>query len=637
MCGLCGVATTGSRSGALDLLRRMTKSLAHRGPDGDGFFHQEGVGIGHRRLSIIDIEGGGQPLFNEDQSVVVFLNGEIYNYQELTRGLLARGHTFKTQSDTEVLVHLYEEEGMNMLHRLRGMFVFALYDRKTKTLFVVRDRFGIKPVYYHQHGGRLLFASEIKALLEGGYSVEVNPHAVHLYLSSRFAHGDETIFKGIFRLPEGSYLRWQGGSHRIHRYYPNPPHESYNGHRDFQKLFEEAFSDAVASHMIADVPVGAYLSGGVDSSMVVSEMVRLTGRRVSTFCVDFTEGRSEAQAAEETAKSFGCEHHTVLCGVPELLELPRVIRTLEEPVGDGVVVAQFVLSQATQAAGIKVVLTGDGADETLGGYQYLRAIITACRWGRWLPQSLLCGPASALARRLPLKLIEFLAALPLNVARDARDRLAAMLQLLPRRDPRDLYDLLLSLYCPEELKKLYTDSFYSNLSTFPVEHFAGDPSGRTFADRVLSLQYRKWLPANINLKQDKLCMAHSVENRVPFLDHRFVELLATFPTGVKIRGRDNKLLLRTLAKKRLKRRVAQAIKTPFHLPLEHYLKDARLWRMIEDNLEPGRIACRGIVRPQYVSRLRTLAVGGDYLAAKKMFALVILEMWHRIFLDKELA
>ena len=635
MCGICGLALSGRQEVQRDVLQSMIEVMAHRGPDGDGLFLDGPVGLGHCRLSIIDLEGGRQPLANEDDSVVVVFNGEIYNYQELSKELLAAGHRFQTRSDTETLVHLYEEHGIGMLARLRGMFAFALYDRRRQVLYLARDRFGIKPLYYWQGGGKLAFASEVKPLFQAGYTVEVNRPALHLYLQTRFAHGDETIFKGVHRLPEGCYLRWKAGEVSVHRYYSPPAGGDGPPGRDYPELFRRALADAVASHMIADVPVGAYLSGGVDSSTLVSEMVRLTGHPVRTFCVDFKGGYGEGRAAEETARALGCDHHTVLCGVEELLELPAVIRTLEEPVGDGIVVAQYFLSRATRQAGIKVVLTGDGADETLGGYQYLKAIITAATWARRLPGFVFSRLGVPVARCLPVGLVDRWADVPLNVAAEAKRRFILLLRALPRRDLTELYDLLLALFCPHELRQLYTDEFYAEVRRLPREHLAGEPVGATLLDQVLSMQYRKWLPANINLKQDKLCMAHSVENRVPFLDHPFVELVAGFPGHTKINGRSNKVLLRDLARQRLRDSVSSARKVPFHLPLEHYLGDHRVWNLIEENLDERRLRRRGLLRPEYVRHLKERARGGDYMTAKKLFALVILELWHRVFVDRE--
>lgn len=637
MCGICGIVEPVGHEVPRDTLQAMIAALAHRGPDGTGCLAEGRVGLGHTRLSIIDLESGAQPIVNEDRSVAVVFNGEIFNYRELTAELRARGHVFGTHSDTETIVHLYEEQGMAMLDRLRGMFAFALYDRERDALFLVRDRFGIKPLYYHARGGRLLFASEVAPLLRAGCTVEVNRRAVHHYLLTRFAHGDETIFAGVHRLPEGTYLEWRGNQARLHRYYPNPVLVPAANAADetFARRFEAAVEDAVRAWMVADVPVGAYLSGGVDSSVVVSEMARVSTHPVRTFCVDFARGYSEAPAAERTARLLGCEHETVPCGVDELLELPDVVRRLEEPVGDGIVVAQYALARATRRAGIKTVLTGDGADETLGGYQHLRAIAVLEQWRRRLPWVPWASFGARLARRLPLAVVDRLARLPLEVGEEARERLASVLELAGTGDLRLLYDELLALYRPAELAEVYTPEFFHEAGVFGRETFAGEPAGASIVGRVLSMQYRRWLPANINLKQDRLCMAHGVENRVPFLDHRFVEFMATAPDRAKIDGARTKVALRRLAASRLPG-AASAPKVPFHLPLQHYLSDARLWDLVEEHLDEARVRRRGYVRVEHVRALKVQARRGGYMPAKKLFALVILEVWHRIFADGEI-
>ena len=639
MCGLAGIALPRGQQVDAALLQRMARTLIHRGPDGEGFFIDGNVGLAHRRLSIIDLAAGAQPIFNEDESVAVVFNGEIYNYRELTAELIAKGHVFRTQSDTETLVHLYEEYGMDMLARLRGMFVFALYDRRKRALFLVRDRYGIKPCYYSFRNGACYFASEIRAILESGHSVVPNPAAIDLYLRTRFAHSDETIFEGVHRLPAGTYLSWKDGESSLHNYYPTPHHASReNDERSHQSLFDDAFASAVKSHMIADVEVGAYLSGGVDSTVLVSEMARLSNHPVRTFCVDFEGSSNEATRAEATARLLGCRHTTIFCSTDDVLRMPEVVATLEEPVGDAIVVAQYILSRATRDAGIKVVLTGDGADETLGGYQYLRAIIEMEKWSARVPRRLVSAVGPAIARSLPIDFINRLAGIPLNVGREARERFALLLETLPGATMQDRYDLLLSLYRPSELAELYTPEFLTRLGSKRFESFAGEPSGRTIADKVLSIQYRKWLPANINLKQDRLCMAHSVENRVPFLDHEFVELLATFPESTKMRGKSTKLLLRDLLARRMGKAAAATVKSPFHIPLEHYLLDKRVRGLIEDNLTETRVKRRGILRYDYVRTLKDRAFAKqDYLEVKKLFALVILELWFRIFIDRETA
>lgn len=633
MCGLCGILRSDGRDVDTDVLGRMTRAMEHRGPDGEGFHQAPGVGFGHRRLSIIDLVGGAQPLFNEDRTVAVVANGEIYNYRELMRELEGRGHRFQTRSDTEVIVHLYEEEGIECLNRLRGMFAIAIHDTRKGRVFLARDRFGIKPLYYHESNGVLTFASEIRPLIAAGYSVQVRPQGVHLYLESRFAHGDETMFQGVHRLPEGAVLEWSPNSTSVRTWYENPWHEAVDDDRPFDELFEDSVRSAVQSHMVADVPVGAYLSSGVDSAVLVSDMVRHAEYPVRTFCVDFVGGYREAERAEEIASLLGTQHETIRLGVDELLDMASVVRTLEEPVGDGVVVAQYILSRATRDAGIKTVLTGDGADETLAGYQYLKAILRAVRGGRFLPDLLLSTVAAPLAGRLPLSIVDRLSDLPFNVAAEARKKLSAVLEALPRRDLQELYDLFLGLWLPADRSGIYTADFLQQVNNAPRESFAGTPRGKTLFDQVLSLQYRKWLPANINMKQDRLCMAHSIENRVPFLDHNFVELATTMPERVKIRGKRTKAVLRDLAARRGLANVISEKKVPFHLPLEHYLEDPRLQAFIDDHVHDDIIRRRGYVQPEYVRNLREQSRKLDYLAAKKLFSLVILELWCREFVD----
>ncbi|CAN5429653.1 asparagine synthase (glutamine-hydrolyzing) [soil metagenome] len=635
MCGISGIITANGAAVEREVLTIMNRAMTHRGPDGEGYFVHGHVGLGHRRLSIIDLGGGAQPIYNEDRSVVVVFNGEIYNFRELTRDLEARGHQFATRSDTEVLVHLYEEYGEAMLGKLRGMFAFAIYDLRNDVLLLARDRFGIKPLYYHVRNGTLYFASEIKPLIAAGYVPEVNRAGVHLYLQSRFAHGDETLFSKVYRLAEGALLRWQGGQWAVRSYYPNPAVKGVDDERDYQALFESALSDAVDSHMVADVPVGAYLSGGIDSAAVVAEMATRTSHPVRTFCVDFEGSGSEASAAESTAKLLGCEHQSVFCGVDQLLELPAVIRALEEPVGDPVVVAQYMLSRATRDAGIKVVMTGDGADEILGGYQYLSAIIRAMHWQPFIPAPL-AAALSRFAMFVPLGIVDKFTNIPLNLAQEARTRLAYLLARLPNGTEQEFYDLLLALHRPDELKQVYSPAFFAESQSFAIDSFAGKSVGQSLEDRVLSIQYRKWLPANINMKQDKLAMAHSVETRVPFLDHPLVEMLAGMPARVKLQGKRNKILLRNAAHRwKLPQSVSRGKKVPFHLPLNRQIQDRRLWQMVEDNLTPERINKRGFVSQEYVTFLMERARGGDYLLIKKLFALVILEIWFRVFIDAE--
>lgn len=638
MCGIAGMILPTSREVAPERLERMTRALEHRGPDGEGYFRHRHVGLGHRRLSIIDLSGGWQPLYNEDGSIAVICNGEIYNYRELMAELEAKGHKFKTKSDCEVLAHLYEEHGIDMLQRLRGMFAIALYDRNRDKLFLARDRFGIKPLYYARIDGAFYFASEIKPFFEIGYRTEVNPEGLHAYFKSRFAHTDETLFKGIHRLPEGTFLETTpDAGFTLTSYYPNPRITGDLEGDDFFERFEAAVRDAISTEMVADVPVGAYLSGGIDSSVLVSQMVELTGKPVQTFCVDFEHGFTEGSLAAETARRLGCVHHEVKCGVDELLQLPSVVATLEEPVGDPIVVAGYFLSKLTRDKGIKTILTGDGADEILGGYQYLRVNMLAARNAQWIPHAILEKVAPALIEACPPPLLKLLADLPFDVAPEAKRRASRLFSLAAKGDIRGIYDLLLSLHLDEDLEEIYAPQFRERVRSMPPpESFAGLPNGTGLGEQVLSLQYRKWLPANINLKQDRLCMAHAIENRVPFLDVKLVELMARMPMNQKIRGRTSKFLLRELAKKRLGGALAGRRKVPFHFPVQHFLKDKRVTEFIVDNLDSMAAKRAWLVRPEYLSFLRKKLAQDDFIFAKKVFMLVIIELWFRTFVDNEL-
>lgn len=635
MCGFCGIAHAGTQPVDRLLLTAMNQRLAHRGPDGDGFFLRGHIGLGHRRLSIIDVEGGDQPIYNEDGSIVVVFNGEIYNYRELRKELLAENHVLKTQSDTEVLVHLYEEHGLDFVSHLRGMFAFALYDMKRDRLILVRDRFGIKPLYFHEAGGRLLFASEIKPLITAGYTVEVNRRGIDLYTRTRFAHGDETLFKGVHRLAEGTMLIWERGQSQLKRYYDTPYIDGRDKGGDIEERFEAALAESIDFHLVSDVPVGAYLSGGVDSTIIVQSMIGRADLPVSTYCVDFEGATSEANIAEQTAKSLGCSHHSVFCGVEELLQLPQVIEALEEPVGDPVVVAQYFLSRMARDTGIKVVMTGDGADEILGGYPFIATTASAMGAKRIL-QSPINSIFSAVAERLPLSIVRYLSNISLDLAEEARARLVRVLRDMPRMSEQDIFDLLLSLFRSDELAAIYSSAFRQEMEAELIESLAGIPNGISLKDRALSLSYRKWLPANINMKTDKLSMAHSIETRVPFLDHPLVEFLSQVPAQWKFSGRRNKILLRDLAKKwSVPNHIWAGKKMPFHLPMETYIKDPRVQNMIEENLSPSRLLRRNIYNVDYVGDLKNRALKGDYHETKKLMAIVIMELWFRRFVDSE--
>ena len=361
-------------------------SIRHRGPDGDGFHVSGKVALGMRRLSIIDLAGGDQPIFNEDKTIAIVFNGEIYNFRDLRKDLEARGHRFSTHSDTEVIVHLYEDYGDACVDHLRGMFAFALHDIRRGRVLIARDRLGIKPVYYHRSNGRLVFASEIKALLEcPQVPREPDFAGIDAYLTLRYSPGPESMFAGISKLPAAHRMTWEKGEIAIQRYWdPAPDGAQANGSDDDAasvERFASEFEESVRLRMISDVPIGAFLSGGVNSAAIVAAMAK-NSDRVNTFSIGFTWEGNELDAARAVAERLGCAHHETMCKQEHMALLPRIIWALDEPVGDPIVVPMYLLSELARRH-VKVVLSGEGADEILAGYLMHKTMLRGERSAAW--------------------------------------------------------------------------------------------------------------------------------------------------------------------------------------------------------------------------------------------------------------
>jgi len=620
-----------------DLLRSMTERLRHRGPDDDGMFLHAQVGLGMRRLSIIDVSGGAQPLFNERRSVVVVANGEIYNYRELMADLERRGHHFATRSDVETIVHLYEEHGIGGLDYLRGMFAFALYDADTDRLFLARDRLGIKPLYYWQHGSTLLFASEIKALLAAAdVPRRPNPLAINDFLTLRYVPGPETMFEGIYKLPAGHWLCHSKGECRVERYWTaETKRGAYRSDRDYQERFAELWRDTVRLHLESDVPVGVYLSGGVDSSLVAAEMVELTGRPVHTFSAGFAGEGDEAPAARAVANQLGCTHHEVTCTADDLRWLPQIIWACDEPLGDPITLPTFLLARLARQH-VKVVLTGEGADEILAGYLFHRVLDLTQRLRGMVPGWALSHVAAPLVRRLPVHLLDKLFDYPSYLGEQGRQRAEEYLRIAATDAPAPMYELLISLFDGRAQQQLRTiDGPLPDAQAAAIATPAQD-AGETFFDAALLLQYRSWLPDNILLRQDKMSMVHSVEARVPFLDHVLVEFLLTVPKHLKLRSLigDNKILARRYAAQRLPAGVAKRRKRAFHIPPELYLDAPVFQEFVAETLAPERVRRRGYFKPQAVQTLLdTARATREFVHVKQVLALVTLELWHQMFID----
>lgn len=633
MCGIAGIAGIADPA----LLRRMTAVIRHRGPDDEGHFFDNDAGLGIRRLSIIDVAGGRQPITNEDGTLVIVFNGEIYNYRELRGELLARGHRFRTDSDTEVILHLFEEEGPRCLERLNGMWAIAIWDRTCRRLFLARDRLGVKPLYYLTSGRRMLFASEIKSLLEyRDWQPAADPAAIHSYIALRYAPGPGTMLSGARKLPAGHFAIWENGCLSLHRYW-SP--DAYGGpfpltDREYLEGFAEEFERSIQMRLMSEVPLGAYLSGGVDSSTIVAVMAKLTNSPVRTFTVGFGYEKDELAEAAETARQLGCRHTEVSCRASHLALLPEIIWHLDEPIGDPIIVPMFQLAREAKKH-VTVILAGEGADELLGGYLFHQVLLRAHQAGRVIPGAVRRWIIRAALQALPPGVLNLAFDYPAALGTRGKQKVIDFLDFMDHAQLGQSYTHLISLFDERDTQILYTDDFRSRLAASPVRE-AFQPAGENvpLLNRIIDLQFEHWLPDDILTKQDKLSMASGIEVRVPFLDYKLVEYMLRMPPELKIRRGTVKYALREYAKGLMPADAARRRKRAFYVPLERFLQEPRFVEMADDTLSERVLRDRGLFHPRAVARLRDRARAGGFMEAKQVFSLVSLELWQRIMIDQ---
>jgi asparagine synthase (glutamine-hydrolysing) len=603
----------------------MLDSIRHRGPDDEGLYAEPGVGLGHRRLSIIDLNAGHQPLCNEDGTVWIVFNGEIYNFHELRLFLLSKGHVFKTQTDTEVIVHLYEEVGPRCLEELRGMFAFAIWDANTRTLFIARDRVGIKPLYYYLSNESLVFGSEIKAILaDPSVSRQLSPEMIDRFFTFLYLPGEDTLLKGVQKLAPGCYAVLRNGKFKIHQYWDisfSKPFETSSAKKAEAELLD-LLAEAVELHMIADVPVGVLLSGGVDSTAVLSLAAERTDKEISTYTVGFSEPgiTDERPYARLAAEAYGARHHELTISAADFATfLPRYVWHMEEPVCEPPAIALYYVSLLAQND-VKVLLSGEGGDEAFAGYGIYRNLVWLERAKR-IPSLFLGGAARAAAA------VTSLYPLP---------AVARYLPLMSAQFPSYYYSRTSNPFCYSggSLGDLYSPDFAAAIdrehSLEPVRKLWACGENDSVLDRMLFIDTKTWLPDDLLIKADKMTMANSVELRVPLLDHKVLEFAAALPSNLKIRGFRTKYL----AKKALGSRVPKAIldrpKVGFPVPYDSWLrKDLR--GLVHDLLFDRSTTNRGHFDTRAVGRLvdRNEKAGGY---SKEIFCLMTLELWQRSFL-----
>jgi asparagine synthase (glutamine-hydrolysing) len=603
----------------------MCAALEHRGPDSRGIHQQDRVGLGIQRLRVIDLNTGDQPIFNEDRSVVVVMNGEIYNYRELRTELQARGHRFATQGDTEVIVHLYEEHGADCVRHLHGMFAFSLWDAKRQQLMLARDRVGKKPMLYTMRDGVLTWASEMAALLAGAeLPREIDPVALDRYLALGYVPAPRTALRGVCKLPPAHTLLVRDGRMTLERYWKL----DYSRKLDVpvEELCERIRAElleATRRRLIADVPLGAFLSGGIDSSAVVAAMAQLSSEPVRTFSIGFDhEGFDELPHARRIAERFGTVHEEFRVEADAVSIVPRIVRHYGEPFADSSAIPSFYLAELTRRH-VTVALNGDGGDESFAGYQRYVANAVAGRLDR-LPAPVRHA-LGALGGRLPDR---GAVSSPLNRAR----RMATGLAL----DAPARYARYVSWFDPAQRRAMYTPEFAAEVGDAdPYEELAlrwAEASGASVVDRMLEVDAGTYLVDDLIAKIDIATMAHALEARSPFLDHQLMEFAATIPADLKVRGGEKKWILREALRDWLPDDILDRRKQGFSVPLSSWLRsDLQGWAR-EILLDPGTTD-RGLFAPGAVRSLLDRHAAGADGDAKRIYALLMLELWHREFVD----
>lgn len=608
MCGICGYIGSGKPA----TLEAMTLALSHRGPDSSGIHADENLGLGHRRLAVIDLRGGAQPMHSENGDVLVY-NGEIYNFREIRTELENLGRRFFTDSDTEVVLEAYRQWGEACLERFRGMFAFALWDAGRRKLFLARDRLGIKPLYYSEKGGVFYFASEAKALLEiPGYERKLNRRALPLYLSFRYTPGDATLFSGIKKLPPGHLMTVSvGRSPQLRRYWRLrfEPDEGL-GEKAWRERFWEVFSEAVRLRLVSDVPLGAYLSGGLDSSLIVAAMSEFSATPVEAFSVGFNDAHfDEVPYARTVAEQFGCRHHILLAEEGAANVLPRVIHQLDEPLGDLAAIPTYLMARATKPHAT-VVLSGEGADELLGGYPKYRAFLLGRQAAPFLPPGI-CGTVARLARNISVqRLLGSLA---------ERDHPRAYLELAAVFNPAEMTALLR----PEVRQAGISEGeIVGSLRPFFSRN-------RDRLSQMLDLDIHTWLPDDLLLKNDRMTMAHGVEARVPYLDHKLVELCARLPSCYKLSWFREKLLLRKVMAGRLPKTVCRRKKAGFSVPLAQWM-DGPMGETVKAVFCDEFMTEQRLFRAAYLKELMQRPLNHPYYR-RQFWTVAALGLWQRHF------
>lgn len=634
MCGINGIALSSRSRGSIEVavIERMRDVIRHRGPDDEGIFIDGRVGLGHRRLAIVDVAAGHQPMTNEDGSLHITYNGEIYNHADFRPALETSGHTYRTHCDTETILHLYEEYGESCVSYLRGMFAFAIWDQRRRELFIARDRLGVKPLYYtHTDDGSLYFGSEIKTLLEAGaVKPEINFQALPDYLANHATSGEETLFRGVKRLLPGHTLLWRDGEIQLKKYWDvsfAKTSDDGRSEQDYIAEWSEMFRTSVRLRLMADVPLGMFLSGGIDSSAIAAVMSRMVDEPIKTFSVAFAEREAnELEYARIVARAFKTDHHEIVVSPEDFFNaLPRLVWHEDEPLAHPSSVALYFVSHLASQQ-VKVVLTGEGSDELLAGYgRYRNTIFNLALGARYenlttasIRKTIKAGiagmPASSKVKQ---KLLRTFLTLSPTIESIYFDNFAVF--------PRTMQNELLT---PETRERIGVSDPYAG-----VRAVLQQTDASSLLDRLLYADIKTYLH-ELLMKQDQMSMATSVESRVPFLDHKLVEFTSILPERLKLRGWTTKYILRKCMQGVLPHTILSRPKMGFPVPVGAWFRGA-YGSVVDEYVLSERAMNRGLFNPDFVRSLVKRHQTGGEDHSERLWALVNFEMWLRQFFDGE--
>ena len=616
MCGISGYFGQGNK----EVLRRMTDVLKHRGPDDEGFYLKENIGLGHRRLSIIDLKTGHQPLANEDKTIWLIFNGEIYNFQDLRKELVGQGHRFSTQTDTEVMIHLYEEKGEDFLNDLNGMFALALWDEKERKLILARDRLGQKPLYYSLTGQTLVFGSELKSLLEHPQiKRELDLNSLAKYLIYEYVPVPQSIFKNIHKLGPGEYLIYQAGRLEIKKYWDIAFNSLGSDPLEGLTLFERRFEEAVRIRLISDVPLGVFLSGGIDSTSIAYYAQKNSSAKIKTFSIGFTDKSfDESDYARQAAKFLGSEHYEQILEPKDCLDLiPQITDFLDEPMADASIIPTYLLSKFTREK-VTVALSGDGGDELLMGYPTFQAHKLAKLY-QYLPLWLREKIIRPLVNHLPASLD--------NISFDFKLKKFVSgfeYQSEIRNQP------WLGSFAPEQLEKLLTSEIQQEIGKEnyfeDIENYLKIIKKESLENRLIYLYLKNYLQDDILTKTDRASMAIGLEARAPFLDYTLVDFINSLPNNYKLHGWQTKYIFKQLMKDKLPKNIVERSKKGFGIPVAKWIKN-ELKDFTLELLGKSRIKKQGIFNYSYIKQLLDEHFSNHKDNRKLIWTLMIFQMW----------